>query len=113
MFVKTQNVYKIILKFTITYNCQVHLGLINFSEIQHSLPLFYATNSGTQEKQYSRKELTEYQCKATTTAHPLLVQTYQTFRLHIYISKTKKTKLCGLGPRANYTDRVIAACRRS
>jgi hypothetical protein len=27
--------------------------------------------------------------------------------------KKKKTKLQGLGPRANYTDRATAACRRS
>jgi hypothetical protein len=27
--------------------------------------------------------------------------------------KTKKTKLHGLSPRANYTDRATAACRRS
>jgi hypothetical protein len=29
------------------------------------------------------------------------------------ISKPKKTKLHGLSPRANYTDRATAACRRS
>jgi hypothetical protein len=30
-------------------------------------------------------------------------------------AKTKKTetKLCGLSPRVNYTDRATAACRRS
>jgi hypothetical protein len=29
------------------------------------------------------------------------------------IPGTKKTKLHGLNPRANYTDRATAACRRS
>jgi hypothetical protein len=29
------------------------------------------------------------------------------------IAVTDKTKLCGIGPRANYTDRVTAACWRS
>jgi hypothetical protein len=29
----------------------------------------------------------------------------------IYTPKTKKTKLCGLSPWANYTDRATAACR--
>jgi hypothetical protein len=28
-------------------------------------------------------------------------------------NKTKKKKIYGLSPRANYTDRAIAACRRS
>jgi hypothetical protein len=29
------------------------------------------------------------------------------------VKKTKKKKLHGLSPRANYTDRATAACRRS
>jgi putative ribosome biogenesis GTPase RsgA len=31
----------------------------------------------------------------------------------ILMYKTKKTKLHGLSPRANYADRATAACRRS
>jgi hypothetical protein len=34
-------------------------------------------------------------------------------RVHSLDVKTKKTKLHGLSPRANYTDRATAACRRS
>jgi hypothetical protein len=30
-----------------------------------------------------------------------------------YFSIAKKTKLCGLSPQANYTDRATAACLRS
>jgi hypothetical protein len=32
---------------------------------------------------------------------------------HIWLLKLKKTKLHGLSPRANYTDRATAACQRS
>jgi hypothetical protein len=33
--------------------------------------------------------------------------------VHNAITNTKETKLHGLSPRANYTDRATAACRRS
>jgi hypothetical protein len=39
------------------------------------------------------------------------------YKLYIYVCiyvriKTKKTKIDGLSPRANYTDRATAACRK-
>jgi hypothetical protein len=40
-----------------------------------------------------------------------LVHNFSAFTLHN--AKTNKNKLHGLSPRANYTDRATAACRRS
>jgi hypothetical protein len=47
----------------------------------------------------------------TSTVNCLL--TYVASVEHSFCFQMQKTKLRGLSPRANYTDRAIAACRRS
>jgi hypothetical protein len=49
----------------------------------------------------------------TNTVNANNSQTLMNFKSIIFLYVTKKTKLHGLSPRANYTDRPTATCRRS
>jgi hypothetical protein len=75
----------------------------------------------------SHEPYSSHICYSVTFPHPgygrvigkieMLVEP-SPFALSVYeftgtVEKTKKTKLHGLSPRANYTDRETAACRRS
>jgi hypothetical protein len=44
---------------------------------------------------------------------PKLSDAFPICPLEVITWKAKKTKLRGLSPQANYTDRATAACRRS
>jgi hypothetical protein len=50
----------------------------------------------------------------STASHRSKELPFEMFFLHFFVSNTlKTTKLHGLSPQANYTDRATAACRRS
>jgi hypothetical protein len=55
----------------------------------------------------NRTELTDTLCGQNAEINDIKINCR-----YIY-HETKKTKLRGLSPRANYTDRATAACRRS